>query len=152
MKRPATPITGSGGPRCFQFTNNSRSPHRFNHGKEKNTVTRTQYALLTEQNQADSSLSERRSNQARSRKPLTPEISLHDLLTAVLGQRDVVVVGTWVDDARGFEPEPIYLVRSSVIDKALNDEQDWGLVYERFSAGINIVPGTVLAASVTVLA
>ena len=81
-----------------------------------------------------------------------PKTTLYERLDGVLGQRDIVVVGTWIDDARGFEPEPIYVVRGSVIDKALNDEQDWGLVYERFSAEINIVPGTVLAASATVRA
>jgi hypothetical protein len=79
-----------------------------------------------------------------------PAPNLHDLLNAALGQRDIVVVGTWIDDARGFESEPIYVVRGGVIDKALNDEQDWGLVYERFNAGINIVPGTVLAATAVV--
>lgn len=101
-----------------------------------------QYDLLTTKNQARSSrLSEG-----------AAEVTLYERLNSVLGHRDIVLIGDWIGDARGFEPEPVYVVRASVLDRALMDEQDWGLVYERFNEAVDLVPGTVLAASARVRA
>lgn len=95
------------------------------------------YTLSCKPNQASSS-----------RRSKAPCDTLHERLDAALGDRDIVLVGNWIDDAHGFEPEPVYVVRSSVID---NDAQDWDLLYERFSE-VDIVPGTVLATTATVAA
>lgn len=68
-------------------------------------------------------------------------------MNAVLGRRDVVLVGDWDERTSHFEREPIYLVRGGVIDALLPCED---LVDEHFGT-VDVVPGSTLAATATVL-
>ena len=80
------------------------------------------------------------------------EVTLYERLNSVLGNRKVVLIGDWVDDAHGFEREPIYLVRGDVIDAFNGYDRSWADLVDQHFDVVDVVPGTVLAATATVRA
>ena len=80
------------------------------------------------------------------------EVTLYERLNSVLGNRKIVLIGDWVDDAHGFEPEPIYLVRREVIDAFNLYDRDWGELVDQHFGAVDVVPGSVFAATATVRA
>ena len=80
------------------------------------------------------------------------EVTLYERLNSVLGNRKIVLIGDWVDDAHGFEREPIYLVRGDVIDAFNHYDRPWAELVDQHFGAVDFVPGTVLAATATVRA
>ena len=88
----------------------------------------------------------------REARAFQPKQTLYEHLDAVLGHRDIVLVGDWIDDAHGFEREPIYLVRGSVIGAFNSCHRPCEELVDQHFAEVDIIPGSVLAASAVVRA